>query len=195
LKNFLPLMGANIPTSSFHRWADLHKVLDGQMALDEVMPLKLDRDLYRLCGFLGSRNFKAVHVDSVARKLKEKQDDVYCYQFKWGGPGSGPAPYDFIFGAAHAVEIPFFFGWPRDAFGYAFTEENRKGREALQKAMMAYAARFAATGDPNPPGGGLATWEEWSNKDGGPKCMVLDATLTETKLDMMYEEVTTRGRP
>lgn len=192
-KSFLPLMGGSIPTSSFHRWSDLYKVLDGKMALDEVMPLKLDRDIYDLASFLGSRNFKAVHVDSVARKLKEKQEDVYCYLFKWGGTGSGPAPYDFIFGAAHAVEIPFFFGWPRDAFGYAFTAENQQGREALQKAMMSFAAHFALTGDPNPPGAGPAAWEQWSNAEGGPKCMVFDATMTEAKLGMMYSEVAATG--
>lgn len=188
-RNFLPLMGGNFPTSNFHHWSDLYEVLDGKLALEEVMPLKLDRDIYWLAGYLSSRNFKAVHVDTVARRLKEKQDDVYCYLFKWGGPGSGPAPYDFIFGAAHAVEIPFFFGWPRDAFGYAFTEENRPGREALQKAMMAYAAQFAWAGDPNLPGAGLTAWLEWSNAEGGPKCMVFDASLTEAKLGMMYTEV------
>ena len=159
------------------------------MTLDEVMPLKFDKDLYQACGYYASRNFKARFVDSNARALREKQDSVYCYLFSWGGTGSGPSPYDFIFGAAHAVEIPFFFGWPRDTFGYAFTAQNRDGRVQLQKAMMSYMKNFAVTGNPNMQGGNLPSWEPWSNETGRPKCIVFDADFTDAKISMMAEEV------
>ena len=193
LKPFLPLYGAAMPTSNAHHWYDLYNVLAGKATLDEVMPLQLDKDVYEACGYYGSRNWKATYLDSVARKLKERQDDVYCYFFKWGGPGSGPAPYDFIIGAGHATEIPFFFGWPVDTFGYSFTTENRVGREELQKAIMNYISRFARTGDPNDAGDSLPAWEKWSNEAGASKCIVFDGTFTQAKISMMTEELTIPG--
>ena len=193
LKPFQPLLGAVIPTSSGHRWSDLYAVLDGRLKLDDVLAGQFDRDLYEACGYYGSRYWKASSVDSVARQLKTQQDNVWVYFFKWGGVGSGPTPYDFIIGAGHATEIPFFFGWSRDTFGYAFTEQNKVGRQALQKAMMSYAAQFIRTGDPDAGGGDLPRWETWSNEAGAPKCIVFDATYTDARIGMMSEEVTADG--
>jgi para-nitrobenzyl esterase len=193
LKPFLPLYGAAIPTSNFHHWADLYKALDGSLTLNDVMPSQFDRDLYEACGYYGSRNWKATYMDSIARQLKTKQDDVYCYFFKWGGRGSGPQPYDFIIGAGHATEIPFFFGWPRDTFGYAFTGENHGGWGALQTDIMSYASQFARTGNPNAPGGGLPVWERWSNDTGAAKCIVFDGTFIQAKISMMTDELTVQG--
>lgn len=192
MKFFLPLVGTMIRTSSGYTWFDLYRVLDpgDPLSLDDVMPAQADKDLYEACGYYGARGWKARYVDSVARQLKEQQNDVYAYLFKWGGKGSGPEPFDFVFGAAHAMEIPFFFGSDESLFGYAFTEENRQGREDLQAAMMAYVAQFAATGDPNKLGSGLPEWEEWSNIDGESKAIVFDATKTEADISMMSEEVT-----
>lgn len=191
-KCFLPLFGAAVPTSSGHTWFDLYKVLDPKdpLSLDEVMPTQADKDLYEACGYYGARNWKAKYVDAIARQLKEQQDNVYAYLFKWGTKGSGPEPFDFILGAGHAMEIPFFFGSNESLFGYSFTEDNRSGREELQTAMMAYLAQFAATGNPNKPGPGLPEWEQWSNITGEPKCIVFDATFTEANIGMMSEEVT-----
>ena len=193
LKPFLPLYGAAIPTSNFHHWVDLYKVLDGRLTLDEVLPSQFDKDLYEACGYYGSRNWKATYLDSIARQLKEKQDDVYCYFFKWGGPGSGPQPYDFIIGAGHATEIPFFFGWPKDTFGYAFTSENREGWAALQTDMMSYVSQFARTGNPNAAGSGLPAWQKWSNDAGAVKCIVFDGTFTQARITMMTEELTVQA--
>ena len=190
LKPFEPLLGAAIPTSSGYRWVDLYKVLNGQLKLDDVLASQFDRDLYEACGLYGTRYWKAKYVDSLARKLKEKQDNVWCYFFKWGGKGSGPSPYDFIIGAGHATEIPFFFGWPRDTFGYAFTDQNEQGKMALQQEVMSYAAQFAATGDPNSTGNGQTYWHTWSNEADGPKCIVFDGTYNDAKVGMMTEEVT-----
>lgn len=191
-KLLLPLLHAMIKTSSGHSWFDLYRVLDPEdpLSLDDVMPTQADKDLYEALGYYGSRNWKAKYVDAIARRLKEEQNDVYAYLFKWGGEGSGPEPFDFIFGAAHAMEIPFFFGSDRSLLGYSFTEENRSGREELQEAMMAYVAQFVAIGDPNKPGSGLAEWEEWSNVEGEPKAIIFDATKTEANIGMMSEEVT-----
>jgi len=193
VKPFMPLLGGNIPTTGFHRWSDLYKVLNGELTLDQVMPSQFDRELYEDSGLYGTLSWKARYVDAIARALKDRQPDVYCYLFQWGDPGSGPAPFDFIIGAGHATEIPFFFGWPVDTFGYSFTEQNRPGREELQKDMMSYAAQFARTGDPNTPGGSLTVWQPWSNDAGAAKCIVFDATDTQAKISMMTEEVTLAG--
>jgi para-nitrobenzyl esterase len=190
LKPFEPLLGGVIPTTSGHNWFDLYKVLDGKLKLDDVLAGQIDKELYEACGYYGTRYWKANNVDSIARQLKEKQDNVWAYFFKWGGIGSGPPPYDFIIGAGHATEIPFFFGWPKDTFNYAFTEQNKQGRQALQKAVMSYAAQFAVTGDPNKADSDLPRWKTWSNDAGGPKCIVLDGTFTEARISMMTEEVT-----
>jgi para-nitrobenzyl esterase len=167
--------------------------LDGSLTLNDVMPSQFDRDLYEASGYYGSRNWKATYMDSIARQLNTKQDDVYCYFFKWGGKGSGPQPYDFIIGAGHATEIPFFFGWPRDTFGYAFTSENRGGWAALQTDVMSYASQFARTGNPNKYGSGLPVWERWSNDAVAAKCIVFDGTFTQAKISMMNDELTVQG--
>lgn len=188
LKPFMPAFGTAIGTSTGRTWADAFKVISGALTLDEVFGAE-DRALYDACGKYPSLSWKAMMVDSIARLLREKQDGVYCYFFRWGEPGSGPEPLDFIYGAAHALDIPFFFGWERDPFGVKFfTEANRAGRVALQKVMMSYLANFARSGDPN--GAGLPRWEQWSNAPVGPKSIILDATFSEAKVTMGDWEVT-----
>jgi para-nitrobenzyl esterase len=146
--------------------------------------------LYEICGKYGSRNWRAKFVDQIAVALDAQQDNVYAYLFRWGGlgsVGSGPQPFDFVFGAAHAMEIPFFFGGDESLFGYSFTEENRPGREELQDAMMTYVGQFARTGDP-----GTAysvQWTEWSSAPGDLKVIVFDSNLVEVVLTMSDEFV------
>jgi para-nitrobenzyl esterase len=141
-------------------------------------------DLYEVVTAYGSDVWKATGVDEPARQLSSHADqpDVYAYQFLWGtldeeGRSQLPDPYGFILGSCHGLEIPFFFGNKKFFSGLdfiLFTERNRTGREALSSAMMQYAAQFARTGDPNPPGSALPAWQPWSNETGGPKCILLD---------------------
>lgn len=188
LKLFMPLYGTAIKTSTGRTWADAFKVMSGTLKLDEVFGPE-DKAIYDACGKYPSLSWKATMVDSVARALKEKQDGVYCYFFRWGEPGSGPEPLDFIYGAAHILDIPFFFGGERDPFNLGFfTEANRAGRVALQRTMMAYLANFARSGNPN--GAGLPEWKQWSNEPGGPKSIIFDATFNEAKVTMGDWEVT-----
>jgi para-nitrobenzyl esterase len=128
----------------------------------------------------------------VARELSNVQDNVYAYLFKWGGVGSGPSPFDFIYGAGHSAEISFFFGSDQGLFGYPFVPENEAGRKDLQQAMMAYLAEFARSGDPNALGSGLPKWEKWSN-DEGPKAIVFDADFDNALIEMTEEELTIEG--
>jgi para-nitrobenzyl esterase len=154
-------------------------------------------DLYQIVTSYGSDFWKASGVDGVARALRSHADqpDVYAYHFLWGAGGERgesmiPDPWGFILGSFHTLEIPFFFG--NDTVDVllqllVFTEENRPGREALSSAMMAYAARFVATGDPNEAGSGLPRWEPWSNDPDMPKCILLDVDADQA-LDIRMSE-------
>ncbi len=157
-------------------------------------------ELYQRVTAYTSDLWKAVGVDEVARALRSNEDqpDVYVYQFLWGAAGEAgesvlPDPWGARLGACHGLDIPFFFG-SDDSFeslgSVLFTEQNRPGKEALSAAMMAYAASFARTGDPNPTEGGLVEWEPWSNAAGGPKCILLDAGLEAASISMSGEELT-----
>ena len=188
-KAFLPLYGPYFGVP----WWDLRfEVLEGNQSLDDVLRTDFDKALYEVTGYYGSRNWRAKFVDERARALKEQQERVYAYQFNWGGPGSGPSPFDFIYGAGHAMEIAFFFGSDTSLWGYGYNPGNdTAGRQALSDAMMAYLANFAKTGNPN--GSGLPVWQKWYNKEGKSKLMVFDANFDEALLNMSDEEVTFAG--
>jgi para-nitrobenzyl esterase len=212
-KSFMPLYYSfvkplGVPSGS-HTWFDLIHVLRKDTAplltLDDVLPQQHDKDIYELTGYYGSQNWKAKFVDTVAHELVKVQDDVYAYLFKWGGPGSGPSPFDFIYGAGHASEIDFFFGDGQGLFGYPFVPANEAGRKDLQHAMMEYLANFAYTGNPNDDSSfhtqwkkwshssRLPKWKEWSNNPGAPKAIVFDADLNHAQIKMMNEELTIEG--
>ncbi len=217
-KSFMPLYGLavikpffGVPTGPY-TWFNLIDVLKGNLkpdhttfTLDDVLPTQHDKDTYEIAGFYGSQNWKAKFVDTVARELAKVQKNVYAYQFNWGGPGSGPSPFDFIYGAGHAAEIPFFFGGDQGLFGYPFVPANEAGRKDLQDAMMRYLSRFARTGNPNalascPPwmegrthAMCLPKWKQWSNVPGAPKAIVFDADFDQAHITMMNEELTIEG--
>ena len=212
-KSFMPLLGPSIKPlgvpSGSHTWFDLIHVLRQDttplLTVDDVLPKQHDKDIYELTGYYGSRNWKAKYVDTVAHELAKVQDDVYAYLFKWGGIGSGPSPFDFIYGAGHAAEIPFFFGSDQGLFGYPFVPANEAGRKQLQYAMMKYLANFAWTGNPNHDFSShprwekwshflyLPKWKEWSNTPGAPKAVVFDADFDQAHIAMMNEELTIEG--
>lgn len=187
-KYFQPLNPYKVESTG-RIWSDLYRVAYSKdWELEDVLGTEEDKMFYEAVAKQGSLNWRSTHVDTVARLLKELQDGVFCYYFRWGGKGIAPEPFDFIFGPAHALEIPFFFGGRQCMLGLTYSEENRPGREELQKIMMGYMANFCRTGNPN--GEGLPAWEEWSNLEGGPKCVVFDADLSKAKVEMMNEEVT-----
>ncbi len=184
-KAFMPLYGPALGLP----WFNLIAVLDGTIpSVDDVLLTPLDKDLYEVAGYYGSRNWRAKYVDERARALNEQQNKVWAYQFNWGGPGSGPSPFDFIYGAGHAMEISFFFGSDESLWGYGYNPENdTPGRMALSDAMMKYLANFAHKGNPN--GRGLPVWQKWSNKEGKSKAIIFDADYSKAILEMSDEEV------
>ena len=160
-KAFMPLYGPSYKVP----WLGLRfGVLDQNLPLNTVLPTDFDKELYEVTGYYGSRNWRAKFVDERARALRDQQKHVFAYYFKWGGNsdiGSGPSPFDFIYGAGHAMEISFFFGADTSLWGYSFSPGNDfGGLMALSDAMMEYLANFARTGKPK--GHHLPKWKEWS---------------------------------
>jgi para-nitrobenzyl esterase len=204
-KDFMALYGAvvksytggTVPSSSYS-WLDLFKVIGvgGSLTLNAILPLDADKDLYAKIGDLRSRQWKATGVDVITRALKTNDagNNVYAYLFKWSG-GGDPALADFatLFGAAHAMDIPFFHGRTTDAWSYSFTAANQTGRVALQGAMMDYLISFVKTLNPNPSGSTLLTWPQWDNATGGPKVITFDANLSNYVMAIDNTEVTLAG--
>ncbi len=215
LKAFMPLYGSVVKlygapsTLPTYSWSDLFTSVrnNNTPKFEDILKTPFDWDLYDKSGYFGTLQWKAKNVDSIANELAKVQDDVYAYLFKWGGIGSGPYPFDHIYGAGHAAEIAFFgIGSGPGLFNLPFVPENERGREELQNAMMRYLSNFARTGDPNypfffPPWGKwwwshhsrLPIWKQWSNTPGDPKAIVFDADFNHAKIAMMNEEVTFAG--
>jgi para-nitrobenzyl esterase len=192
LKPFLPLILGDTPTSSGYTWSNVYNALglaDPPITLDQLMPSADDRALYEACGKYPSLQRKA-GVDGLARLLRQHQDNVYCYWFKWGGPGSGPSPFDFLIGAGHGFDIMFFFGYEQCLWGISHTEANKVGWRDLAGSMIRYVSTFMRTGNPNRTENGLPVWEEWSNAPGAPKSIIFDGDFTHAKISMMNQEFT-----
>ncbi|MDD5167947.1 MAG: carboxylesterase family protein [Syntrophales bacterium] len=154
-------------------------------------------ELYDLVARYQSDGWKVMAVDQLARILRDNEDQpkVFAYQFLWGAGGAKasvmPSPFNVLIGAGHAMEIDFVFGTENASLGrFAFDDRNRPGRIALSRAMIDYWAQFARTGNPNREGSGLPIWTAWSNTEGGPKIILLDADYSILKILMSSKELT-----
>ncbi len=115
--------------------------------------------------------FMAPSRDSVLNALKTQQPNVWYYRFDWA---QEPAPWNTIYGAAHAFDLPFIFGnfGPSLFSNAANSTANKPGRLALSSAMMASVGAFARNGDPNNAALGK-TWPTWPSK------LIFDATPSQ----------------
>jgi len=118
-------------------------------------------DLLNSIFFIASR-------DNVLNALKAKQPEVWYYRFDWD---EEPAPWNDIYGAAHAFDLAFLFGnfGPSLFSNVANSTANKAGRLDLSNAMMKSVGAFARNGDPNDPVLGVA-WPAW------PSTLIFDAT-------------------
>ena len=129
----------------------------------------------RMAGFTARTDllnavFFGTSRDNVMNALKAQQPNVWYYQFAWK---QEPAPWNDIYGAAHAFDLPFVFGnFGPSLFGNVMsTTANQPGRLDLSDAMMKSVGAFARGGDPNNAALG-ATWPAW------PAKLIFDASLT-----------------
>jgi len=137
------------------------------------IPLRVnDERLYDLAAEYGALTWKAIGVDEPAHAMRGAQGpSVFAYRFDWDEqPKLLWSDFSKLFGAAHALELPFVFGhfdlgW---ASRFLFDEEKRPGYENLSKSMMSYWAEFAYTGDPGRGRDGQEFhWTAWG--DSGEK--------------------------
>ena len=120
--------------------------------------------------------FITPNANAVLNALKLQQANVWYYQFNWA---KEPAPWNDVYGAAHAMDLPFVFGnfGPSLFSNVSFNAANKAGRLELSNAMMSTIASFAANGDPNNASLGV-TWPAW------PKKLIFDATLTNKSISV-----------
>ena len=114
--------------------------------------------------------------DNALNTLKTQQSNVWYYKFSWA---QEPAPWNDIYGAAHAFDLPFVFGnFGPSLFANAVNSSaNQPGRLALSGAMMQSIAAFMRNGDPNNASLGV-TWPTW------PATLVFDASLTQAQISV-----------
>jgi para-nitrobenzyl esterase len=105
-------------------------------------------------------------------RLARDEPQVWAYRFDWD---RGPEPWRTLYGAAHAIDLPFVFGnFSGNFFAMDFSRRNQPGREALSRLMMRAIGAFVRTGNPNVPELGLS-WPAWS-ADGAQRKLMLNAT-------------------
>lgn len=121
--------------------------------------------------------FMQAAANNVLDTLKSQQDEVWYYRFDWD---EEPAPFNDIYGAAHAFDLPFLFGTfgPSLFSNIANSTANRPGRLALSQAMMTSLGAFARRGDPNAPKALGTMWPAWPSK------LIFDATLTNKAISV-----------
>ncbi len=165
---------------------------DGSLLSD---PAKTE--LFDLAAKYQSDSWKVMAVDEPARIMRnnEGQPFIFTYQFLWGAGGAKSnviqPPLNIMLGACHAMEIDFVFGTEKASLGaLVFNDKNKAGRVALSDAMMDYWSAFARTGNPNRDKSGLPKWSPWSNIQGFPKTLLLDADLEKAKITMSRSELT-----
>jgi len=118
-----------------------------------------------------NRIFFIASRDSILNAIASQQKDLWYYQFDWA---LEPAPFNDIYGAAHAFDLPFIFSTfgPSLFSNVVNTNANKPGRLSLSDAMMHALATFARRGDPNGDFWNLGVhWPVW------PSTLHFDATL------------------
>ena len=184
-----PAAGVTVPIpSGNHSWADLRGVIGGALTKDELLPEPVDKAVFEAVRTYGSLEWRMAFGDDLARALRSQQRRVWVYLFEWDGPDE--AVFASVYGASHATEIPFFFGYEQGFFGgISFNALNdTPGRQELGRSMMAYTANLAHRGNPN--GRDLPHWQPWSAEKGGPKVLKLDADEEKAQITMSDEEIT-----
>lgn len=192
--NFLPLYGEALGKPSWEKVHDLFNPdsdPDHEWTYEEIFPPGTDEEaIYQTTGRYASMGYRAKYLDELASHLAEQQGSVYGYVFEWAGGGVDEMEtFQKVFGAAHSMEIPFFFGGDHSLFGYSFIEANETGRKALQEVMQTYLYNFMTTGDPGTAEDGTP-WDAWSNEEGMYKAITFDADANEAKPDYIEEKLT-----
>ena len=137
-----------------------------------------NQEMYDLTAEYASNNWKISAVDNPARDMiASGKKDVFTYRFDWDEQGKLLwMDFSKIFGAAHAMEIPFVTGTMKllGIERFMFNDENLPDAIRLSIAMQSYWAEFAYSGDPGKGrDNNLPKWNTWSSS--GEKFLILDS--------------------
>lgn len=132
----------------------------------ELLPVDRPGGWNDVSAGIGDAIFTPLTLDSMDALQAAGEQQLFYYQFAWN---QEPDPFCEVYGAVHAMDLPFVFGtFGRHVYSFAFSEANERGRKQLSRMMRDAVERFVRTGDPQHRGLGRE-WETW------PAAMVLDA--------------------
>ncbi|MBN6038401.1 carboxylesterase/lipase family protein [Amycolatopsis sp. 195334CR] len=133
---------------------------------DRYLPVDAPGGWNEASAQVGDAIFQGIVEDSMNTLRQAGNDRLYYYRFGWN---QQPAPFDVVYGAAHAMDLPFLFrSFDEGYFAFSFSRRNEPGRLALSDLMIDSVRVFVRTGSPQHPGLG-ARWGQW------PRSMDLDA--------------------
>jgi para-nitrobenzyl esterase len=127
----------------------------------------------------GSQFWRVRGVDEIAQAISQDQPgSVFSYRFDaddWRNLGF--IDFQELFGAAHAVELFFVFGYFPDPMKILFPDSTFDDVSQLSHSMMSYWAQFARTGNPGSGGSDQESqWLPWMT-DAPGNFLVLDTDL------------------
>ena len=111
--------------------------------------------------------WKIKGVDSLAAVMRSGQgESVYTYRFDAADLRDlYLIDLKSLFGAAHALELPYVFGYFPRPLRAIYPDSGIKERRALSDTMMSYWAEFAYTGSPGRGRQGKeVAWTPWQNQ-------------------------------
>jgi para-nitrobenzyl esterase len=136
---------------------------------DRYLPVDGPNGWNAAAGQLTDAVFMGIVQDSMDSLRAAGNDRLFYYQFGWN---QQPAPFNEVYGAVHAMDLPFVFHTFDDGFfTFGFSHRNEPGRLRLSDLMIASIRAFVRTGSPQHAALG-ARWAQW------PNSMVFDATDT-----------------
>ena len=127
----------------------------------------------------GSQFWRARGVDEIAQAISQDQpESVFSYRFDaddWRNLGF--VDFQELFGAAHAIELFFVFGYFPEPMKILFPDSTFDDVSLLSHSMMSYWAQFARTGNPGSGTNGREhEWLPWRTDEPG-NFIVLDTEL------------------
>ena len=132
--------------------------------MKDGVPILKNPEAYRREVKYAALAWKERGVDRLAGLLTSSGNTrVYAYRFDWDEQTNmGGVDLRTLHGAAHGADLPFTFGdFDSGFFGRDYYAES-PGAEDLARAMNAYWAEFAATGDPGTGRhGNQPRWLSW----------------------------------
>jgi para-nitrobenzyl esterase len=136
------------------------------LIVDRYLPADAPGGWNEAAGQLGDAIFMGIVADSMDSLRAAGSDRLYYYQFGWN---QQPAPFDVVYGAVHAMDLPFLFRTFDDGvFAFSFSRRNEPGRLGLSDLMIDSVRAFVRTGSPQHAGLGVR-WAQW------PRSVVFDA--------------------